>query len=382
MRDIVATIRAEQDEIIRLDHDGVLVIEGGPGTGKTAVALHRVAYLLYAHRDRLARRGVLVIGPNAGFLDHVGDVVPSLGETSVVLAAPGDLFPGVRTAVEDEPRTKRVKGDLGMVDVLAAAVADRQEVPENAIPIDLDDVEITVDARIAASARRRARETGLLHNDAREVFRERLIEELVTRAVHEIGRGWLGRDDTEIRAEIAADARVELKTSSQVSDVVDRLWPHLTPQRLLVELFTSHARIETAATSLDERDRGALYQREGDAWTVSDVPLLDEAVEWLGRDRGAEERAERERRERVEYAEGVLDALDTDEELDGEVLRAVDLVDAETLSGRNTGRDRRAPPSARPTTASGPTATWSWTRPRSSPRWTGGSSCVAARASR
>jgi DNA helicase IV len=145
MRDIVATIQAEQDEIIRLGNNGIVVIEGGPGTGKTAVALHRVAYLLYTRRERLSRRGVLVIGPNPGFLDYISNILPSLGESTVVYATTGQLFPGLRTTAEDEPAAKRVKGALAMVGVLAMAIADRQELPEHLIPIELPDVEITID---------------------------------------------------------------------------------------------------------------------------------------------------------------------------------------------------------------------------------------------
>ena len=130
MRDIVATIQAEQDEIIRLDHPGVLVIEGGPGTGKTVVALHRVAYLLYTQRERMERHGVLVVGPNPAFLNHIGRVLPSLGESNVVFMTTGDLVPGLHVTAEDTPEAARLKGSLKILDVLAAAVADRQRLPE------------------------------------------------------------------------------------------------------------------------------------------------------------------------------------------------------------------------------------------------------------
>lgn len=99
MRDIVATIQAEQDQIIRLDHPGVLVIEGGPGTGKTVVALHRVAYLLYTQREQMERHGVLVVGPNSTFLNHIGRVLPSLGESDVVFMTVGDLVPGLTSTL-------------------------------------------------------------------------------------------------------------------------------------------------------------------------------------------------------------------------------------------------------------------------------------------
>jgi DNA helicase IV len=341
MRDIVGTIQAEQDEIIRLDHAGVVVIEGGPGTGKTAVALHRVAYLLYTQRERLSRRGVLIIGPNPGFMRYIGDVLPSLGETDIVFATPGELLPGMRLTAEDPPETQRVKGSSTMVDVLAAAVADRQETPETPIEIELDDVTVPLDDEIASRARERARATGLLHNDARAVFRQSLIVALAERAVDLIGAGWLEPNDTEVRAELAADVRYELSANPQLRDAVDLLWPNLTPQRLLADLLTSRVRIDTAGAALDEGSRAALFRTTGDAWTVSDVPLLDEAVEFLGQHRSGQRHAEWERYERVHYAEGVLNILDTDEDPDGEMLRAVDLIDPEELSDRHVERDHR-----------------------------------------
>ena len=128
MRDIVATIQAEQDAVIRLPLAGVVVIEGGPGTGKTAVALHRVAYLLYTHRERLARRGVLVVGPSA-VPRYVGSVLPSLGESAVVFTTPGRLHHGVDATAVDAPEVARLKGDLVMCAVLRKAVAAEQTLP-------------------------------------------------------------------------------------------------------------------------------------------------------------------------------------------------------------------------------------------------------------
>ena len=129
MRDIVSTIQAEQDAVIRLPLAGTVVIEGGPGTGKTAVALHRVAYLLYTHRERLARRGVLVVGPSGPFLDYVGGVLPSLGESAVVFTTPGRLHHGVDATAVDPPEVARLKGDLVMCAVLRKAVAAEQTLP-------------------------------------------------------------------------------------------------------------------------------------------------------------------------------------------------------------------------------------------------------------
>ncbi|MGH3805866.1 MAG: HelD family protein, partial [Pseudonocardiaceae bacterium] len=195
MRDIVATIQAEQDGIIRLDHPGVLVIEGGPGTGKTVVALHRVAYLLYTQRERMERHGVLVVGPNPAFLNHIGRVLPSLGESAVVFMTPGDLVPGLRVTAEDTPDAARLKGSLKVLDVLAAAVADRQRLPEHPLPIELADITVRIDAETAEWARQEARASGLPHNEARAVFTEIVTWVLTERAIARIGRGWLTRAD-------------------------------------------------------------------------------------------------------------------------------------------------------------------------------------------
>jgi DNA helicase IV len=138
MGDIVATIQADQDRIIREDPAGILVVEGGPGTGKTVVALHRAAYLLYTFRKRLARRGILVIGPNATFLRYIDQVLPSLGENDVVLATTGTLFPGVDARSSEEPQAARVKGDAKMAGVLSKAVADLRRVPAAPIEIKVD----------------------------------------------------------------------------------------------------------------------------------------------------------------------------------------------------------------------------------------------------
>ena len=161
MRDIVSTIQAEQDAVIRLPLGGVVVIEGGPGTGKTAVALHRVAYLLYTHREQLARRGVLVVGPSGPFLEYVGGVLPSLGESAVVFTTPGRLHRGVDATAVDAPEVARLKGDLVMCAVLRKAVAAEQTLPAEPILIALDAVTLEVDRKVgdagpAGRARQRA----------------------------------------------------------------------------------------------------------------------------------------------------------------------------------------------------------------------------------
>ena len=341
MRDIAATIQAEQDEIIRLDRTGLVVIEGGPGTGKTAVALHRVAYLLYTH-PHLARRGVLVVGPHPRFLEHISAVLPSLGESDVVFATPGALLPGLATTAEEPPDVARVKGALAMVDALAAAVADRQELPDEPVPVELDDVTVEITAEIAEAARERARATGQRHNEARGVFAAAVLDALAEQAVDRIGAGWLApREAPELAADLRTDAHAELHGHADLHRAVDALWPELTPEQLLADLFTAPERLQ--ATGLPPADRAVLARTDGTAWTVSDVPLLDEAAELLGPASAARRRAsEAQRRAEDEqrYAEGVLQILEGDP-ADEDEIRAPDLLDAFALAERQEERDHR-----------------------------------------
>ncbi|GAA5160431.1 RNA polymerase recycling motor ATPase HelR [Pseudonocardia eucalypti] len=335
MRDIVATIQAEQDEIIRLDHPGVLVIEGGPGTGKTVVALHRVAYLLYTQRERMERHGVLVVGPNPSFLDHIGRVLPSLGESDVVFMTTGDLVPGMRVTAEDGPEAARLKGSLKILDVLRAAIADRQTLPEQPVPVALGGAEVRIDAETAEWAREEARASGLPHNEARGVFADVVAYVLTERAMTRIGRGWLTRAEREPWERLRADLAKELAGNDEFVAALDRLWPILAPEEVLASLYESPGADPV------------LRRADGRAWTVSDVPLLDELVDLLGRDRVAEQAAEeagaRERETEAEYAAGVLDSLvDRRDSMDDEDhLFATDLMYAEDLADRFVELDTR-----------------------------------------
>ena len=337
MRDIVATIQAEQDEIIRLDHPGVLVIEGGPGTGKTVVALHRVAYLLYTQRRRIENHGVLVVGPNSAFLSHIGRVLPSLGETDVVFTTTGDLVPGLHVTGEDSDEAARIKGALTILDVLAAAIADRQRAPRQPIPIELSDVTVRIDAETAEWAIEEARASGRPHNQARAVFTDIVTYVLTERAIGRIGRGWLTRDDRQAWEDLRADLLTELAENAAFTAAVDELWPTLTPQSLLSTLYSSRQRLRAAGAD------DALWRADGDAWTVSDVPLLDELVDLLGPDAPADDSAERERQAEARYAAAVLDSMVGRADLmsDEDHLLATDLLYAEDLAERFVERDTR-----------------------------------------
>ncbi|MCE5291220.1 MAG: AAA family ATPase [Nocardiaceae bacterium] len=338
MRDIVATIQAEQDEIIRLSHNGVVVIEGGPGTGKTVVALHRVAYLLYTYRERMEKHGVLVVGPNKAFIRHVGRVLPSLGETSVVFMTPGDFLPGMHVTTEDAPAVARLKGSLNMVTVLKRAVANLQRLPEDPIPIQVGGVSLRIDDDTAEWARDEARNTGLPHNEARAKFREIITYVLTERAIGRLGRGWLSRENRKEWEDMRSSLIAELAASDTFTSMLDRLWPVLKPETFLAELYSNRSRLRAAGAD------DALWREDGAAWTVSDVSLIDELIEIIGRDPADDAAAARERATAIEHAKDVMDMMVTRQDnMDGEGMQlfANEIMDAERLAERFVERDTR-----------------------------------------
>ncbi|WP_194292810.1 HelD family protein [Streptomyces smaragdinus] len=345
MGDIVQTIQAEQDRIIRAPHRGVLVVEGGPGTGKTAVALHRAAYLLYEHRELLAKRAVLIVGPNPAFLGYIGEVLPALGETGVLLATQGELYPGIRATGTDTPRAAAVKGRADLADVLAKAVADRQSLPDPVIAIEHDRDLLLLDAGLARVARDRTRALGLPHNVAREHFEGHLLNTLTDMVAERIGTDPYDGSNLLDPSDIT-QIRDELGENPGVWAAIDQLWPVLTPQRLITDFLADPAH-------LPDGDAAAIRRTAG-AWTPADVPLLDEAAELLGEDDRAERAAaEADRQQRIAFAQGVLDVsyasrtyeFEDKEELDddaSEVLSAHDIMDAERMAERQEEDDHRS----------------------------------------
>jgi DNA helicase IV len=320
MGDIVATIQAEQDDVIRAELPGVLVVQGGPGTGKTAVALHRAAYLLYTHRERLARTGVLLVGPNQTFLRYIEKVLPSLGETGVVMATPGELYPGVVAVTDDVGEIAAIKGDVRMAEVIAAAIRARQRVPDGPRNLNVEGHHLVLRPHVVASARAHARRNQRPHNLARVAYVKEILEVLASQYARLLGVQLSGDN----RHELLAD----LRESPDVRREINLTWMPLTPQGLLESLYADPARLAVAAPHLDDRQRALLRRDRGSAWTVSDVPLLDEAAELLGDDdTGGYERkriAALERAADVEYARGAL-------QISG---GAGGLVSAEALAGR------------------------------------------------
>ncbi|HEU4947068.1 MAG TPA: DNA/RNA helicase domain-containing protein [Kribbella sp.] len=275
MNEIVATIQAEQDEIVRSGLPGVLVVQGGPGTGKTVVALHRAAYLLYTHREQLSEKGVLVVGPNATFLRYIDQVLPSLGETDVMLSTVGELYPGVVGTAPEPVAAARLKGDLAMVDVVAKAVRDFQAVPKNPVEIKIGGHRLRLNPATVRRIGDRARSRDDRHNHARRRFFRGIIDELTNQIVKQLGRRLVGEEDV-------ADLRKEIGEDDTVRSVVDQLWPELTPEPLIALLLSSPDRLASAAPHLTDDERAALLRPRDAVWSQSDVPLLDEAAELLG----------------------------------------------------------------------------------------------------
>jgi len=292
MRDIVATVQREQDEVIRAELAGVLVVQGGPGTGKTAVALHRAAYLLYTHRFPLEQQGVLVVGPNQLFLRYIDQVLPSLGESGVALATLGGLVPHIRPTHADTPEAATVKGDARMANVLAQAVSDRQRGRREDLVIGFGALSLRVSAGVTRGIVNAVKRRPAPHN-----ARRRQVEVLLYRALHEqylaavergrrtgIGGGTSAEGEEMELAEFGNLVRRD----PAVVAALDRMWPRLAPEELLNDLFGSPALLALATRQvLTPAERDALGRPRAHAidavpWTSADIPLLDEARALLG----------------------------------------------------------------------------------------------------
>ncbi|TXN31470.1 HelD family protein [Lacisediminihabitans profunda] len=337
MSDIVATIQAEQDRIIRSDLGGVLVVQGGPGTGKTAVALHRAAYLLYSHRDRLKNSGVLIVGPSRSFLQYIEAVLPSLGETGVVLASVGQLYPGVEATREDSPAVAALKGKAFMAGLIARAVKSRQRVPAEPQVLDVNGDRLTLDPQLIQNAMNRAREGGKPYNEARVTF--------VKNALGALSREWLAQLKSNGNSMDESDLpmlREDLRSAEDVRVALNTAWLPLTPQKLLQDLYARPQWLAELTPRWTAEQR-ALLRRSRDAeFTIADIPLLDEAAEHLGEYNlvdAAQKREQKQQRKRdIENAEAAIQNMD----VKGQV-NAKDLADnfAE-LGDRATTAERAA----------------------------------------
>lgn len=309
MSDIVATIQAEQDRIIRDELRGVLVVQGGPGTGKTAVALHRAAYLLYTHRDRLRNSGVLIVGPSRSFLQYIEAVLPSLGETGVVLASVGQLYPGVEATREDAPAVAALKGRAFMSALIGRAVRSRQRVPSEPQELEVNGDRLRVDPQLIASAISRARDGGKPYNEARVVF--------VKHALNALSREWLAQlksngnsmDDTDLPM-----LREDLRSAEDVRIALNTAWLPLTPEKLLQDLYARPQWLAEITPSWSPEQRALLRRPREAEFTIADIPLLDEAAELLGEYSVADAAQKREdklqRKRDIENAEHAIQNMD------------------------------------------------------------------------
>ena len=321
MGDIVATIQAEQDRVVTSSGRGVLVVQGGPGTGKTAVALHRVAYLFYSERERLERSGVLLVGPSRTFLRYVEQVLPSLGETGVVSTTIGDLVPGVRATAQEDARVAEIKGRSLWVEALERAVRGLQRVPEAPREIEVQGVRLSLrpdDVREAAS---RARRGGKPHNLAREAFVIWLLERLTDQYA-----GATNQDASD--ADTRAWIREDIRTARDARREINLCWMPTTPQGLLERLWSRPSLLEQVAPSLSEQERELLRRAPGGGLTAADIPLIDELAELLGPSEDAQARRSRlEARRREDLVAYAAQAIESQELGDG-------MVSAEMLADR------------------------------------------------
>ena len=305
MGDIVATIQAEQDRIIRSELRGVLVVQGGPGTGKTAVALHRAAYLLYSHRERLASSGVLIVGPSRSFLQYIEAVLPSLGETGVVLSSVGQLYPGIDTSLDESADAARLKGSAQMADLLARAVKSRQVVPREAQTVEVNGEKLVVEPQLIRNAMQRAWEGRKPHNVARVAFNKAALAALARQLAEQLRRKGNTIEDSD-----QAWLREDIRTSFDVKVVLNTAWIPLTPEKLLADLYARPQWLESLTPGWTPAQRALLRRDRGSEFTVSDVPLLDEAAELLGevesRNLAAEKEEKRQRKRDVANAEQAI----------------------------------------------------------------------------
>lgn len=342
MSDIVGTIQSEQDRIIRSPLSGALVVQGGPGTGKTAVALHRAAYLLYTHRERLQSAGVLLVGPSTAFMKYIERVLPSLGETGVVMASLGQLMPGITAKAIDEDHVAALKGRIEMVQVIANAVANRQRLPHQDVRLDVEGTKLLLTVRQVRRARDKARASGKTHNEARLIFVKILLRELTDQLREHIEAS--GAGNTADRSYLAEDVR----SSRDVRIMLNLCWMPMTAQKLVREMFGKSEILAAVAPMFTAQQRAQLARPMNSAWTEADIPLLDEAAELLGDfdvSGGRTEAAEAQQRER-DLANAQKAILNMNQQLEDSgvdgMLTAEQLADFNVVEGQSLTSAERA----------------------------------------
>jgi DNA helicase IV len=273
MRDIVATIQADQYRLITRDPDRPLVIQGGPGTGKTAVGLHRASWLLYTTREQGSRARVLVVGPNRTFMEYVSHVLPALGEHAVEQRAVSELVDGVEPTLRDPREVERLKADTRLADVLRRAAELRLESEPEELLLRLEGEFVRVRRREVVALLEEIRAEHGTGAAARERFRAGLVR----RFYADYGRVHQGAAFRD-----AEDVEKALRANGLLNRVVDRAWPPVTPEKLVRALFTTPAFLAEAAEGILDESEQALLRRRAGGWSPADVALLDEAHALVG----------------------------------------------------------------------------------------------------
>ncbi|HUZ81893.1 MAG TPA: hypothetical protein VMU73_06570 [Gaiellaceae bacterium] len=273
MRDIVATIQADQYRLITHDPDTPLVIQGGPGTGKTAVGLHRASWLLYTQRETLQHRGVLVVGPNRTFMEYVSHVLPALGEDAVEQRAVGELVDGVEPELRDPPALARLKADVRLVDVIARAAELRLQSEPEELVLRLEGSFISVREREVRELLETARARLGTTLAARERFRMNLLRRFYSEYGRVLG-GAAFRNFDEIEQ--------ALRANGYLDRVLKAAWPVVSPDKLVRSLTGSRGALAAAADGILTDAEQKLLVRRRAVWSDGDVPLLDEARALLG----------------------------------------------------------------------------------------------------
>jgi DNA helicase IV len=276
MADILASIAADQDAIIRSPLEQITVVEGGPGTGKTVVALHRAAWLLYTYRDKLSRDAVLIVGPSNVFLRYIDQVLPSLGETDVVLLTPAQFYPNVQARRQDAAHVARIKGDVRMARVVEAAIAARVRLPETELRLTT-----TTGTRVRLSPSDiQSAARGISRSHHFHAGREPFLKRLLQAAARNIARD-RGHDPDD--QDYCQDIVLSLVEDSNVRREFNLMWLPTTPERVITGLLSDESRMAAAADGILNRDEQRALLRSADSdWTTDDIPLLDEAAFLLG----------------------------------------------------------------------------------------------------
>ena len=270
LADIVATIQAAQYEVVSRPMDQLLVVQGAPGTGKTVVGLHRVSWLLFNMRDELAPKDVLMVGPNPAFVRYISTVLPALGDAAVVQQPVGSLGPRVRGGRREDTRVRRLKGDARLDEVIRRGLRNRQRIDTGPVSLTVGGRRVTIDGGALES--RAAQLAQSPHNQVYAELRDYTIRLVET----ELQRGG-------VRDLAAFDISARGAEGGEIDNYLERVWPNLTPQALLLELFSTRRQLQAATTGLLDDEEVDLLSIPRDArigsweWSADDVPLLDTA---------------------------------------------------------------------------------------------------------